>query len=160
MNAFENCGVQFSITHTYIFIDVFSITKSWPENSVTNCLLDIWLPFMSLLAATENANSSILTLNSMGSNGYIQSSSQEQEATHIAEKFCLTSSLIPDSDCNSTSNAGIYFSHITCLQFMQYCLYYCKDARTMESRFTIYYAKQISFIIYKISYIKYKLSNI
>ena len=41
---------------------------------------------------------------------YIQSSWQEQQATHIAEKFCLTSSLIPDSAYNSTSSADIYFS--------------------------------------------------
>ena len=55
-----------------------------------------------------------------------QTSSQRQEATHIAEKFCLTSPLIPDSDCNSTLSAGIYFSPIICLQFRQYCLFYCK----------------------------------
>ena len=61
-----------------------------------------------------------------------QSSSQEQETTRMAEKFCLTSSFIPDSDCNSTSSACIYFSPIICLQFRQYCLLYCKDARTLK----------------------------
>ena len=47
-------------------------------------------------------------------------------------KICLSSSLIPDSDCNSTSSAGIYFSLIICLQLRQYCLFYCKDARTLK----------------------------
>ena len=46
--------------------------------------------------------------------------------------ICLTSSLIPNSDCNSTSSAGIYFSLIICVQFRQYCLSYCKDARTLK----------------------------
>ena len=62
----------------------------------------------------------------------LQSSSQEQEATHTPEEFCLTSSLIPDSDCNRTSSACIYFSPIIYLQLRQYCLFYCKDARTLK----------------------------
>ena len=48
-------------------------------------------------------------------------------------KILLTSSLSPDSDCNSISSAGIYFSHIIYLQFRQYCLFYCKDARTLKT---------------------------
>ena len=33
------------------------------------------------------------------------------------ERFCLTSSLISDCNCNITSGAGIYFRPIICLQF-------------------------------------------
>ena len=50
-----------------------------------------------------------------------------------SRKILLTSSLSPDSDCNSTSSASIYFSHIIYLQFRQYCLFYCKDARTLKN---------------------------
>ena len=38
----------------------------------------------------------------------------------IQERFCLTSSLIPDCDCNSTLSAGIYFRPIIFLQFEQF----------------------------------------
>ena len=51
----------------------------------------------------------------------------------IYERFCLTSSLIPDCDCNSTSSAGIYFRPIICLQFEQFCLVYCKNARSLKT---------------------------
>ena len=63
------------------------------------------------------------------------------KSLQISERFCLTSSLIPDCDCNSTSSVDIYFSPIICLQFKQYLFILLQKCKKVESlnRLSKYY---------------------
>ena len=58
----------------------------------------------------------------------VVSTAHESRSLQISERFCLTSSLIPDSDCNSTSSVD--FSPIICLRFIKTLLIVLMDIET------------------------------
>ena len=64
---------------------------------------------------------------------YSFSTAHKSRSLQISERFCLTSSLIPDYDCNSTSSVDIYFSPIICLQFKQYLFILLQKCKKVES---------------------------
>ena len=61
------------------------------------------------------------------------STAHKSRSLQISERFCLTSSLIPDCDCNSTSSVDIYFSSIIACSLNSICLFYCKNARRLKA---------------------------
>ena len=63
----------------------------------------------------------------------LYSAAHKSRSIQISERFCLTSSLIPDCDCNSTSSVDIYFSSIIACSLNSICLFYCKNARRLKA---------------------------
>ena len=61
------------------------------------------------------------------------STARKSRRLQISERFCLTSSLIPDCDCNSTSSVDIYFNPIICLQFKQYLFILLQKCEKVEN---------------------------
>ena len=61
------------------------------------------------------------------------STAHKSRSLQISERVCLTSSLISDNDCNSTSSVDIYFSPIICLQFKQYLFILLQKCKKVES---------------------------
>ena len=72
---------------------------------------------------------------------FLHSTTHKSRSLQISERFCLTSSLIPDCDCNSTSSVDIYFSPIICLQFKQYLFILLQKCKKVEilNRLSKYY---------------------
>ena len=100
----------------------------------TTCFLVVSVTtYLAIKNVTKNETIFLLLLSCFMQLQVSISTAHKSRSLQISERFCLTSSLIPYCDCNSTASVDIYFSPIICLQFKQYLFILLQKCKKVES---------------------------